>query len=152
MSLEEIRKEYEKYGFSEFEKFNREFELTGIELDKWDFLKSFCRLVNGYLGKFIGYTTPLFMPGNSYAAIVQAGIKDKTIVEEGKQLYKDLMVLYHECLKAELASEKEQVIFLKEFLKKYPQLKKRILIMLDACQDVFLQEATKKNDRKGYLG
>jgi len=152
MSLETIRKEYEKYGFTDFEKVNKEFELTGIELEKWDFLKSFCRATNAQLGKFIGYTTPLFMPGNSYAAIVMGGIKDKAVIEGAQQLYKELMVVYHENIKAELASEKEQIAFLKDFLKKYPDLKKRILVILNICEDVFKQESLGKKETKGYLG
>lgn len=153
MSLQTIQKEYERYGFSDFEKWNKEFEFSGIEVDKWDFLNSFCRLVSGKLSKFIGYTTPLFLPGSSYAAIIQGGVKDKALVEESKQLYKELMVLYHQSIKIEMLSEKEQVQFIKSFLKKYFSLKKRVLVLLDVCQEVFRQDSLeKKVESKGYLG
>jgi len=127
--------------------------LGGIELEKWDFLKSFCRISTASIGKFIGYVTPLFMPGGSYAAIVQGGIKNKALIDEAKQLYRDLMILYHDCLKAEFGDEKEQIFFLKDFLKKYPSLKIRVISFLDVCKQIFVEQAyDKKGDVKGYLG
>ena len=153
MNIDDIKKKYEKYGFSDFERINKEFELGAIELDKWDFLNSFCRISNARIGKFIGYVTPLFMPGGTYAAIVQGGVKNKVVIDDAKKLYKDLMILYHDCLKAELAEEKEQIIYLKNFLKKYPSLKERVDSILDACALVFIeQDYDKKSDAKGYLG
>ena len=153
MKVDHIQKEYEKYGFLNFESVNKEFELTGLELDKWDFLNSFCRLVEGKLGKFVSYTTALIMPGGNYHAIVQGGVKDKLVLEEAHLLYRDLMIHYHESLKAQLASEKEQVVFLKAFLKKYPLLKERVLVLLDACQQVFVEQGLdKKKESRGYLG
>ena len=117
MSLEKIKKEYERYGFSNFDSVNKEFELSSVEIDKWDFLNSFCRVINGKLNKFLGYSSALFMPGGNYNAVVQAGIKDKTVIEEAKNIYKALMIVSHDCLKAEMADEKTQIAFIKDFLK-----------------------------------
>ena len=120
MSLEKIKKEYERYGFSNFDSVNKEFELSSVEIDKWDFLNSFCRVINGKLNKFLGYSSALFMPGGNYNAVVQAGIKDKTVIEEAKNIYKALMIVSHDCLKAEMADEKTQIAFIKDFLKLNP--------------------------------
>lgn len=153
MSLETIRKEYERYGFSDFDFVTKEFEIGAIELDKWDFLNSFCRIINGKIGKFLSYSNAIFLPGGNYNAIVQAGVKDKAVIDEAKLIYKELMILYHDCLKAEMADEKNQVLFIKDFLKKYPSLKKRIIPLLDACKQVYVEQSLdKKSDSRGYLG
>ncbi|HIH14879.1 MAG: hypothetical protein QT08_C0023G0005 [archaeon GW2011_AR17] len=153
MSLEKIKKEYERYGFSNFDSVNKEFELSSVEIDKWDFLNSFCRVINGKLNKFLGYSSALFMPGGNYNAVVQAGIKDKTVIEEAKNIYKALMIVSHDCLKAEMADEKTQIAFIKDFLKVYPSYKKRIFVLLDVCKQVYVEQSSeKKKDSHGYLG
>src|SRR3989338_8838967 len=135
MSLEKIKKEYERYGFSNFDSVNKEFELSSVEIDKWDFLNSFCRVINGKLNKFLGYSSALFMPGGNYNAVVQAGIKDKTVIEEAKNIYKALMIVSHDCLKV------------------YPSYKKRIFVLLDVCKQVYVEQSSeKKKDSHGYLG
>lgn len=153
MSPENIKKQYEGYGFSDFDRINKEFELYAIEFEKWDFLNSFCRVIYARLNKFLNYSSAVFMPGGSYNAVVQAGIKDKTVIDEAKLLYRDLMVLSHDCLKAEMSIEKEQIIFIKDFLKKYPSLKKRVLVLLDVCKQVYVDQSFEpKKDHRGYVG
>src|SRR3989344_2825445 len=101
MSLEKIKKEYERYGFSNFE----------------------------------------------------SVIKDKTVIEEAKNIYKALMIVSHDCLKAEMADEKTQIAFIKDFLKVYPSYKKRIFVLLDVCKQVYVEQSSeKKKDSHGYLG
>lgn len=151
MSLEQIKKEYEKYGFTDFDKWNKEFELSGIE-EKWDFLNSFCRVIYSRLNKFLNYSSVFFMPGGSYNAVVQAGIKDKAVIEEAKLLYKELMIVSHDCLIAEISDDKAQVIFIKKFLKNYPSYKKQVLGLVDVCKQVYVEQNFEQKKDKGYLG
>lgn len=152
MSLEKIQKEFVRYGFREFERWNEELELSAIDLEKWSFLKSFCRLSTGYLTKFASYVNPLFIPSGWYASVVMNGVKDKAVIEDAKQFYRELMVLHHQGLKAELASEKEQVKYLKDFLKKYSSLKKKTITFLDVCEEIFVRDTSGNKEHRGYLG
>jgi hypothetical protein len=150
---DKIKKVYEGYKLPDFKKVNKEFELAGIETDKWDFLNSLCRATNGKLQKLISFVTPFFVPGGYYGGIIVNTLNDKKVTQEARDVYKELMVWYHRSLKAEMLSEKEQIVFFNEFWKKYPKMKKETLRLLQICEDVFLGKHDNKKKKSGaYLG
>ena len=149
--MEKLKKTFEDYGFEDFELLCKEFDLLSIEFEKMDFLNSFVRIVINRSRRFGDYVTPFFIPSGFYASIIQGHVKEKEIIIEAKDLYKELMINYHEGLKVEFGSEKEQLKYLKDYIKNYFVLKKRVLKLLDTCQDVF-KNLEEKKDEKGYLG
>ena len=152
MSLEKIQKEYEKYDLPNFKRFNKEFELSGMEFEKCDFLKGLCRGLVARSTRLAGYVSPFFIPGGAYAAAVMSGVKDKEIIDEAKALYRELIINYHQGLKAELLGEKEQIAYIRDFVKKYFLWKKRTLALLDVCEQVFVKSFQERREEMGYLG
>lgn len=149
--MEKLKKKCEDCGFKDFEFLNREFDLITIDLEKMDFLNSFVRVILGKVRRFADYAGPFFIPGGFYSSMIIGNVKDKEIIEEAKEVYKEVMVWYHEGLKVENGPEKEQVKYIKDFLESYDLLKKRVLKLLNVCQDVFKNLEEKKSE-KGYLG
>ncbi|MBT5029831.1 hypothetical protein HON03_01055 [archaeon] len=152
MKLEDIRKEYEGHGLSDFDKFNKEFEVQGFELEKWDFLNSMCRAVINRMSSFSNYVVPFFIPGGYYNGLIMSNVKDEKTILRAKDTYKDIMILYHEALRMSLESdEKKQIEFLKDFWKRYPKVKKETLDLIGICENVFKIE-DKEKKTGAYLG
>lgn len=149
--MEKLKKIFEDYGFNDFDSVNKEFDLITIDLEKMDFLNSFVRIVISRARRFGDYAAPFFIPGGFYSGLIIGNVKDKVILDEAKEVYKEVMIIYHQGLKVETGSEKEQIKYIKDFLKDYESLKKRVLKLLDICEGVFKNLEEKKGE-KGYLG
>ncbi len=149
--MEKLKKVIEDYGFEDFESLNKEFDLISIDLEKMDFLNSFVRIIISRARRFGDYVVPFFVPGGFYSSMIIGHVKDKEIIDEAKEVYKEVMVIYHQGLKVENGSEKEQIKYIKDFLKDYEPLKKRVFKLLDVCENVFRNLEEKKSEKE-YLG
>jgi hypothetical protein len=151
MTIEDVKVVYERYDLPPFDEVQKELEVGGIEVDKWDFLNGLCRSMTAKLNAMISYVTPFFIPSGHYAMYIGNMMKDdKETVAEAQALYKELMIAYHQALKAQVLSPEKQVEAFNTFWKLYPGWKERTLKLLDVCEDIFTREE-KKVDR-GYLG
>jgi hypothetical protein len=149
--MEKLKKTFEDYGFENFDFWNKELDLITIDLEKMDFLNTFMRIVINRVRRYGDYAAPFFIPGGVYSGIIIGHVKDKEVIDEAKDIYKKVMVLYHQGLKFENGSEKEQIKYIKEFLSEYEPMKKRVIKLLDVCENVF-KNLEEKKDEKGYLG
>jgi len=149
----DIKEIYAKYNLPDFELVNKEFEITGIELEKWNFLNALCRISIEKINRMTSYVVPFFIPSGYYANLIINNVKDKETIARAKKFYKKMMIWYHQGLKAELETdENKQVEFFNKLWKEYPTMKKEVTEFLDICEDVFKIEEKEDAHKGGYLG
>ncbi len=152
MKIEEVKKKYEKYDLPDFSLINKEFEITGIELEKWDLLNSLCRAVMNRMSNFSNYVVPFFIPGGYYNSLIMNNVKDEKTIVRARESYKEIMLIYHEALRMSFeVDEKKQVEFFNKFWKEYPKVKKEVLDLVEICENVFKIES-KGKEKGAYLG
>jgi hypothetical protein len=152
MSLEEVKKEYEKYGFTNFKKVNKRLELQVLKLDEVDFLNALCRVACSNLSNALNYVAPFFIQGGYYNGVIMSNVT-KEDAAGAKDLYKEIMVLYHEALIVQFKGESSQIAFFKKFTKEYLLIEEKLIPFVEICGKVFTINTPKpKSGSRGYLG
>jgi hypothetical protein len=129
-NLERLKEEYKKvqakYKLPSFEELDEEFEIRKIDYDLF-LIKEVRRTICHRLTAFADLIEPILNPaGHSLHSMIETKIFEKEDLEEMYKFYKKLWHYAHKGIHASLTSEKDEVEFIKEVWKIWPELKKPI--------------------------
>ena len=137
MEPKELKEEYEKvckkYSLPSFKLIDGEFEIRALELNRSGiFIKAVLRMMTNKLNLFMNYLEPIIStPPQNIHALIEMRNFSESERSEIFEFYKEVSVLLHENISAELKSEKEIAQQIKKIWKIWPNIKKKEVVFLD---------------------